>query len=98
MVHPHHCSEPCFVPPHPDLLARTRTQALKAQGTANESLFKTKVQNVMVGERRIPGLNDGMIFPPNHFQKKTSVMAMSKAALERAPLSGSLRYASSLFA
>ncbi|KAF2801924.1 M6 metalloprotease [Mytilinidion resinicola] len=90
---PRHSDAPCFVPPHPDLLARTRTAALKVQGTANERSFKATAHDLIGGERRLPGMNDGTIFPQSHFAQRTSIMAMSNAALERTPLSGALKVA-----
>lgn len=45
---------------------------------------------------RIPGLNDGTIFPESHFAGQESQRAladrMSSAALERTPLRGAIRY------
>lgn len=38
-------------------------------------------------------MNDGTIFPPSHFKEKASIMEMSRAALERAPLRGPLKAA-----
>ena len=89
---PRHSDAPCFVPPHPDLLARTRAAALNVQGAANEGSFKKTFHGLLKGgERRLPGMNDGTIFPKSHFEKPTSIMAMSNAALERTPLSGALK-------
>jgi len=90
---PKHCDGPCFAPPHPDLLRRTRQEILKAQGTPNESVLKAKAQRLLQADRRIPGMNDGTIFPPSHFKEKASIMEMSRAALERAPLRGPLKAA-----
>src|SRR3954447_581618 len=88
------CSaEPCFIPPHPDLLARRKTELLNIQGTVNEDQFKAQTHALTQGDRTgvIPGLNDGAIFPKSHFQKSVSFSAMSRAALERAPLQGAIR-------
>ena len=89
---PRHSDTPCFVPPHPDLLARTRAEALKVQGGANQDKVNAKaILHDLGGERRFPGMNDGTIFPKSHFKKPTSIMAMSNAALERTPLQGALK-------
>ncbi|KAF2179017.1 M6 metalloprotease [Zopfia rhizophila CBS 207.26] len=91
---PRHSDVPCFIPPHPDLLARRQNEALKVHGTANQVNLKDHRKALTLGEgRRIPGLNDGTIFPKSHFDKPVSVMAMSRAALERTPLRGSIKIA-----
>jgi len=89
---PRHSDTPCFVPPHPNLLARTRALALKSQGGANQGNVDVKtILSDLGGERRFPGMNDGTIFPMSHFKKPTSIMQMSNAALERTPLQGALK-------
>jgi immune inhibitor A len=89
---PRHSDTPCFVPPHPDLLARIKTSALRVQGGANHGNVDLKATvHGLGGERRFPGMNDGTIFPKSHFEKPTSIMAMSNAALERTPLKGALK-------
>jgi len=88
---PRHSDTPCFVPPHPDLLARTKNAALKVQGNVNTGGNIKTTMHGLGGERRFPGMNDGTIFPKTHFKKPTSIMAMSNAALERTPLSGALK-------
>ncbi|KAF2471430.1 M6 metalloprotease [Lindgomyces ingoldianus] len=90
---PRHSDVPCFVPPHPDLLARQKMELLKVQGTANENSVKSRTHSLVMGDKRLPGLNDGTIFPKSHFDKPVSVMAMSNAALERAPLAGAIKVA-----
>ncbi|KAF2201430.1 M6 metalloprotease [Delitschia confertaspora ATCC 74209] len=92
---PRHSDHPCFVAPNPDALARLKTETFKVQGTGHESSFKSRNRKVILGDRSgtIPGLNDGLIFPNNHFDGPVSVSHMTKAALERAPLRGSLKIA-----
>lgn len=90
---PRHSDIPCYIPPHPDLLARTRTAALKVQGSVNIGGNVKAIVHGLGGERRFPGMNDGTIFPKSHFEKPTSIMAMSNAALERTPLSGAINVA-----
>ncbi|KAF2744498.1 M6 metalloprotease [Sporormia fimetaria CBS 119925] len=90
----HDCGQgPCPAPPHPDLVARTQHEILQAQGTPKEATLKAKARLRATLGRRIPGMNDGTIFPPSHYKKPTSIMAMSRAALERAPLRGAIRVA-----
>ncbi len=81
-MNPETCSGPCFVPPHPDLLARTKAQALRSKENSGKPLLH---------QGRIPGMNDGTIFPKSHYEHPTSVMGMSAAALDRTPLRGVIR-------
>ncbi|KAF2016668.1 hypothetical protein BU24DRAFT_423046 [Aaosphaeria arxii CBS 175.79] len=88
-----HAEHPCLVPPHPDLIARTKAEAsLKVQGVGNDASFRAQTRKFIAGERRFPGQNDGTIFPKTHYKTPTSVMAMSQAAADRAPLRGALKY------
>jgi len=81
----------CAVPPHPDLLARQKHAFLKVQGTKDEAAFR-KAFKPMDVTGNIPGQNDGTIFPPSHYKgAKPSITAMSRAALERTPLRGTLK-------
>jgi immune inhibitor A len=50
------------------------------------------MSRVLRGEKGIPGMNDGTIFPRSHYEQPTSIMAMSTSALKRKPLRGTLRY------
>jgi immune inhibitor A len=88
---PRHCDTPCFVSPHPNVLAKAKLQALRFQGNADVGDIK-KAKSFLTAERRIPGLNDGTIFPKSHFEQPVSVMAMSTAALDRTPLRSTIRY------
>lgn len=83
---------PCFIPPHPDLLARRKVESLNVQGTGNEAAFKAQTHSLTLADRTgsLPGLNDGTIFPKSHFDKPVSISAMSRAALERTPLKGAI--------
>jgi immune inhibitor A len=84
---------PCSVPPHPRLLAKTKTSLLTTDGAANTEVTR-KVASILAGEKGIPGMNDGTIFPRSHYTPPKSVMAMSNAALDRKPLRGIIRYIS----
>jgi immune inhibitor A len=90
-----HCSDmPCPVPPHPELLARIKTEALRAQGSSDTKASR-KSSSIIHGEKGVPGMNDGTIFPKSHYTQPTSIMAMSNAALERKPLRGNIRFVQS---
>lgn len=88
-----HFNPPCSVPPHPDLLARTKAELLRAQG-ANDVEAVKKASIILNGERGVPGMNDGSIVPRSQYSQPASVMAMSAAALKRKPLRGAIRYES----
>ncbi|ORY15440.1 immune inhibitor A peptidase M6-domain-containing protein [Clohesyomyces aquaticus] len=90
---PRHSDAPCWVAPHPDALIRHRREIMKLQGTANEASLETLTHSLTMGHGKIPGLNDGTIFPKSHFDKPVTAMAMSNAGLERTPLSGAIRVA-----
>lgn len=86
-----HCNAPCSVPPHPDLLTRTKVEALTTNN-ASATEPEKKASRTLRGEKGIPGMNDGTIFPRSHYEQPTSIMAMSNGALKRKPLRGTLRY------
>jgi hypothetical protein len=88
---PRHCDQPCFVCPHPDLLAKVNNQALHVQGAANVQAAKQAI-NFVGAKRNLPGLNDGTIFPKSHYSRPTSIMEMSTAALARESLRGTIRW------
>lgn len=92
---PRHDEQSCFVAPHPDALARLQAQNLKAQGGEGIGSFKASTHNVATVDRTgaVPGLNDGLIFPKNHFDHPVSVSKMTREALERKPLRGAIRSA-----
>lgn len=90
---PRHSDTPCFVSPHPDVLAQYQNEVLKVQGKADEGSVKANLRALTFSDRGIPGLNDGTIFPKSHYDKPVPIMAMSQAALERTPLSGAIKIA-----
>lgn len=89
---PKHYDVPCFVPPHPDLFARSKVEILQAQREVDDA-EPSVASKILHGERRIPGQNDGTIFPKSHYHQPTSIMKMSNAALERTPLRNNIKYA-----
>lgn len=82
---------PCFCPPHPDVLARFRAEFLKVQGTPEEASFMSKNRIFDAHTGRIPGMNDGTIYPPTHYETPPTLSKLSRGALERTPLRGSIR-------
>ncbi|KAJ5896936.1 uncharacterized protein N7473_006335 [Penicillium subrubescens] len=94
MTSGHACDDtrPCLVPPHPDLLARLRYEpnALSAPSIATQGPGRPSF-SARTGTRT--GLNDGCIFPESHFETVVSASRLSRAALERTPLRGTIRAA-----
>jgi immune inhibitor A len=88
-----HCDMPCSVPPHPRLLARTKANLLSTEAATSTEAEKNAAK-ILVGEKGMPGMNDGTIFPSSHYTPPKSIMAMTNAGLERKPLRGTIRYAS----
>ena len=87
---PSSCADrPCCAPPHPDILARFRADAIHG---ANESTFQPRITGFGASTGKIPGLNDGAIFPESHFASTPSKSQMARAALERVPLRGVVRF------
>jgi hypothetical protein len=85
-----HTNGPCLVPPHPKVLARI------AEGRLTGPRERVSGQTVLSGPTgTLHGLNDGTLFPQSHYQRVPvpSLSRISRAALERAPLSGVIRYA-----
>jgi hypothetical protein len=85
-----HTNRPCLVPPHPKVLARI------AEGRLTDPRERVSGQTALSGPTgTLHGLNDGTIFPKSHYQRVPvpSLSRISRAALERAPLRGVIRYA-----
>ena len=94
----HKCHEgQCAVPPHPDLFARHEAELLKVQGIDDSATFRNSAHLQALkkvtkdSSRHILGLNDGTIFPSSHFDTPVSAKTLSRAALERKPLRGSIK-------
>ena len=81
-------SNPCFVSPHPSLIARTRR--LQLQKPDDVSTLAT-VKTAFPRQSGLLGFNDGAIFPKSHFAPTASIKKISAAALERTPLRDAIR-------
>ena len=94
---PHKCNDedPCRVPPHPDLQARLLEQKRLRQQDASAplSISLTHYDSVPLSgpTGHVFGLNDGVIFPESHWETPVMQTVMVNAALERAPLRGTIR-------
>jgi immune inhibitor A len=77
----------CAVAPHPELREKIKRE-LVALRTARDGVLGALAR---AAEPRRPGLNDGMIIPPEQFPLGTPLSAIRSAASERAPLRGVLR-------
>lgn len=87
---PRHSEKPCFVAPHPDLIARRKAgAALTVQGVAGAQA--SIGASVFPPRHSVPGLGDGLIFPEEHYTEPTPISVMKTAALDRAPLRGTIR-------
>ena len=89
---PRHSETPCFVSPHPDIVAKLKADALKVQGGNQKFGAMKEMAALLSDSQRIPGMDDGLIFPKEHYDHPVSLMAMSQAAADRAPLRGDLRW------
>lgn len=77
----------CTVAPSPELKERIRSEIERIRASADSALAPF----VRMGEPQRPGLNDGIIIPPEEFPLGTPMSHMRAAAVERAPLAGILR-------
>jgi immune inhibitor A len=92
MTSGHRCDDsgPCLVPPHPDLLARLRYDPNALSVPSITTQFPGRPSfSARTGTRT--GMNDGCIFPESHFEAVVSASRLSRAALERTPLRGTIR-------
>ena len=76
----------CTVAPSPELKER-----IKAELAGIRSREGSALPFVRAGEPQRPGLNDGLIVPPEEFPLGTPMSQVRAAALERAPLAGVVR-------
>jgi immune inhibitor A len=77
----------CTVAPHPDLKRRIDAEIRKLRASENTVLAPF----IRAGEPRRPGLNDGLIIPPDEFGLGASMNMIIATAAERAPLAGVVR-------
>jgi immune inhibitor A len=80
-------SDFCAVPPSPELKERLKTELAQLRATG------TPLAGILALSRlpRKLGFNDGVIIPPEQFPLGTSRQAVASAAVERAPLRGTVR-------
>lgn len=81
-------SHRCLVAPHPDLLKKMRSDLAKAKGAKRASMIAKMTRIV---QRKPVGMDDGLIYPGDYFPLGTSARTVRSAALDRAPLRGTLR-------
>jgi len=75
----------CTVAPSPELKERIKAEIEGIRASSTSLPF------IRVGEPERPGLNDGIIIPPEEFPLGTPMSVMRAAAAERAPLAGVVR-------
>ena len=79
--------ELCAVAPSPELKAKIKEELAEVRAR-KESVLGALAR---ASEPNRPGFNDGLIFPPDVFPIGTPLSAIRNAALERAPLRGTVR-------
>jgi immune inhibitor A len=84
------------VSPHPDLLSRLAAEGQGSTTTPSLLSVQPRLSRLSAATGTALGLNDGVIFPESHFAETPSTTSLatrlSRAALERAPLRGAVRY------
>lgn len=83
-------SDFCAVAPSPDLKDRIRAELADVRKKSKSPL--ATIFGLSKGPRPL-GFDDGVIIPPDQYPAGTSFAKIRKAALERAPLRGSVRVA-----
>lgn len=81
------CENCCRVGPSPELRERMRQEFATLRDTAGEAV----VNLLQIRDPRLPGLNDGILYPGDLFPLGTALHEVRSAAAERAPLRGTVR-------
>ena len=81
----------CLIPPHPELKKKIDSEMKKLKAQASKGLLADNIK--MVSDTNKMGLNDGLIFPGTMFPVGSSPTLVRNAALNRAPLTGTVRVA-----
>jgi len=84
---PHHLQDLCVVAPDPALNDQLKETFERLRGQADEML----APRLRYSEPTHAGLNDGMLFPGTYYPVGTTLEVARAAALERAPLRGTVR-------
>ena len=79
----------CMVAPDP----QARERILKALNEARENAEPGIARSLRFRQPQPPGFNDGLIYPGDAFPVGTSARVVRSAALDRAPLAGTVRVA-----
>lgn len=79
----------CRMPPHPRVRARLERRLAELRRDAGDVVGA----RLRLGEPTRVGLNDGVILPGDRFPLGTSAAVVRRAALDRAPLRGTVRVA-----
>jgi immune inhibitor A len=86
-VHPHHVDDLCVVAPSPEVKERLIDQFNRLRNRAAELVGR----NISLKTPRRVGLNDGLIYPGTYYPLGTTAAVARRAALDRAPLRGTVR-------
>ncbi len=83
----HSISRCCMVAPSPELREAIKKELEQLRSTATEGVAKL----LQIKDLRVPGLNDGLIYPGELFPLGTALKTVRSAAADRAPLRGTVR-------
>jgi immune inhibitor A len=86
-VHPHHVDDLCVVAPAPEVKERLIDQFNRLRNRAAELVGR----NISLTTPSYVGLNDGLIYPGTYYPLGTTAAVARRAALDRAPLRGTVR-------
>jgi M6 family metalloprotease-like protein len=86
-VRPHHPDDLCVVAPHPDVKEKLIEQFDRLRSRAADLVGR----NLSLKSPQSVGLNDGLIYPGTYYPTGTTAAVAQRAALERAPLRGTVR-------
>ena len=84
----HHVDDLCVVAPAPDLNEKMKEQFERLRKRAPGLLSHQLIRG---GPPQHVGLNDGLIYPGTYFPTGTTAAVAQRAALDRAPLRGTVR-------
>ena len=84
----HHVDDLCVVAPAPDLNEKMKEQFERLRKRAPGLLSSQLIRG---GPPQHVGLNDGLIYPGTYFPTGTTAAVAQRAALDRAPLRGTVR-------
>ena len=86
-VYPHNVDDLCVVAPAPEVKERLVDQFNRLRNRAAELVGR----NISLRAPSHVGLNDGLIYPGTYYPLGTTAAVARRAAMDRAPLRGTVR-------